>query len=81
MDIFAIDLLMPHFFLEVKDINIINELGRISAAQIHFDEVLRVHALIKNRLEEVQVSSRKHRQEDGTNKVTHCGLSIWPLHF
>lgn len=47
MDIFTIDLLMPHFFLEVKDINIINELGRISAAQIHFDEVLRVHALIK----------------------------------
>lgn len=80
MDIFTIDLLMPHFFLEVKDINIINELGRISAAQIHFDEVT-CPCSYKNRLEEVQVSSRKHRQEDGTNKVTHCGLSIWPLHF
>lgn len=80
MDIFTIDLLMPHFFLEVKDINIINELGRISAAQIHFDEVT-CPCSYKNRLEEVQVSSRKDRQEDGTNKVTHCGLGILPLHF
>lgn len=50
MDSFTINLLIPNIILEVRDINIINEFRRISAAQIHFDEVLRVHDLIKTDL-------------------------------
>lgn len=76
MDIFTIDLLMPHFFLEVKDINIINELGRISAAQIHFDEVLRVHALIKT-------DSKKYKsvQENIARKMEQTKLLTVVLVF